>query len=119
MGVNCVICGAEGIEGSDRCKEHLSTYLAAGPTIKRFHDCDKFVKGLMGPFGSSKSVACCFDLYYNAQMQRKQKDGIRRSRYGIARNTYKELWDTTIKTWVDWFDDYGEMNISTSTFVLK
>ena len=117
--VSCVICGAVALDNFDRCEKHTSTYLAAGPVIKRFHDCNKFVKALVGPFGSSKSCACCFDLYYNAMMQYPQKDGIRRSRYGIARNTYKELWDTTIKTWMDWFGDYGEMNVSNSTFLLK
>lgn len=87
--VSCVICGAEAVTRT-RCDKHLSTYLAAGPTIKAFHDCDKFIKLIIGSFGSAKSVCCCFDLYFNMLIQHKQKDGIRRSRYAVARGCFDD-----------------------------
>ena len=75
---------------------------------------------------SAKSVACCFELYFNAMMQHKQKDGIRRSRYAVVRNTYSQLQDTTISTWMDWFGEFGDpahgtdgLKISNNTFILK
>ena len=116
--VTCVICGEEAITRT-RCEKHLQTYLPAGPTIKAFHECDKFVKGIMGPFGSGSSVACCFDLLFNAMVQHKQKDGKRRSRYAVTRQTYRELEDSTIRTWRDWMDDYGEFKTTTNSFLLE
>ena len=84
-----------------------------------FHECNTFVKALLGSFGSAKSVACCFDMYFNAMIQPKQKDGKRRSRYAVTRNTYKELSDTTIKTWLDWFQHLGTYKVSDNSFMLK
>ena len=57
----------------------------------------------MGPLGSGKSVACCAELMRLAHTQPPGRDGIRRGRAAVIRNTYRELADTTIKTWNDWF----------------
>lgn len=77
-------------------------------TMKRFHGSDDFVRGLLGPIGSGKSVACCTDIMKRAVEQKliyneEYPDGIRKSRYAIIRNTYRELIDTTMQTWFDWF----------------
>ena len=114
----CVLCGEEAVTRT-RCDKHLDTYVPQGPTVAAFHDCNKFVKGLMGPFGSSKSVACCWDLFFNASMQPKQKDGKRRSRYAVARSTYRELEDSTIRTWKDWMGHFGAYKVSSNSFLLE
>ena len=75
----------------------------ASPTGKRFHKADDFVRLVIGPIGSGKSVMCCWELFRKAAEQRPHTDGRRRSRWVIIRNTYRELVDTTIKTWTDWF----------------
>ena len=72
------------------------------PTIKRFTESDKFVRGLVGPFGSGKSSACVVELVKLAHQQQPQSDGIRRSRFAVIRNSYIQLRDTTIKTFHDW-----------------
>ena len=115
---SCVICGEEAAT-STRCEKHQDHYLPAGPTIEQFHDCDTFVKLIMGSFGSSKSVACCYDLLFNAMIQPKQKDGKRRSRYAITRSTYRELEDSTIRTWKDWMGAFGDFKVSSNSFMLK
>lgn len=68
-----------------------------------FHKSAAFVRGIMGPFGSGKSVACCFEIFLRAQMQEPGLDGVRRTRWIVARNTFGELESTTMKTWYDWF----------------
>lgn len=68
---------------------------------------------------SSKSVACCYDLLFNAMLQPKQRDGKRRSRYAIARSTYRELEDTTIRTFLDWFGDFGTYKVSNNSFLMR
>lgn len=83
----------------------------ASPTGRRFHASSAFVRGIMGPVGSGKSVACCFELFAKAMRQHPGRDGIRRSRVLVVRNTLPQLETTTIKTWLDWFpeDVFGHM----------
>jgi hypothetical protein len=40
-----------------------------------------------------------------ARRQKPGADGKRRSRWVVVRNTYRELKDTTLKTWLDWFPE--------------
>ena len=84
----------------------------AVPTIGRFHKSSAFYRGVMGPVGSGKSTGMCMEIMRRAQEQTLGKDGIRRTRWVIVRNTYRELKDTTLKTWFDWFDEdtFGLMN---------
>ena len=74
----------------------------AEPTPARFHMSDKFVRGIMGPIGSGKSVACCWEIMLRA-LQQTPFQGVRSSRWAIIRNTYRELIDTTMNTFFDWF----------------
>lgn len=77
------------------------------PTIQLFHDADDFVRGMMGPIGSGKSVGCCMEILSRAAKQAPNEAGVRKSRWAIVRNTYGELKSTTIKTWQDWVpEDY-------------
>jgi hypothetical protein len=76
------------------------------PTLARFHASNAFVRGVMGPIGSGKSVGCCWEIFTRAQEQRSNAAGIRKSRWGVIRNTYPELKSTTIKTWLDWFPEH-------------
>lgn len=59
------------------------------------------VKGLRGPLGSGKSVACVIAGFLHA-CQQETVGGIKRARAIVTRNTYAELKSTTIKTWQDW-----------------
>lgn len=72
------------------------------PTTQKFHADDHFVRALMGPIGSGKSVACIIDMWMRCMQQAPNKDGIRKTRWLVARNTYRELIDTTIQTFFDW-----------------
>jgi hypothetical protein len=77
-------------------------YHPPGPVSKAFMKSDAFVRGIMGPYGSGKSTACVMEVIRRAQQQAPGKDGIRRSRWAVVRNTYPELKTTTIKTWHQW-----------------
>lgn len=83
-------------------------YKSAGPTVSLFLRSNLFVRGIRGPFGSGKSVACCVDILRRSMMQ-KPYEGKRKSRWAIIRNTYPQLKTTTVKTWRDWFgDEWGK-----------
>lgn len=73
------------------------------PVLSSFlQDWDHNVIGIRGPFGSGKSVACVHKIMMAAQMMPKGPDGKRRSRWMCVRNSYRELNDTTVKTWLEW-----------------
>ena len=79
------------------------------PTIKKFSQSSKFIRGLMGPFGSGKSSGCVIELVKWGQKQPIGPNGKRRSRFAVIRNTYPQLKDTTIRTvqqWLPW-PDFG------------
>jgi hypothetical protein len=79
-------------------------YVPAGPVAEAFHRSEAFVRGLMGPVGSSKSSACCLEMFTRA-CEQKAFQGVRRTRWAVIRATYPELKSTTIRTWQQWFPD--------------
>lgn len=86
----------------------------------RFHKSDAFVRLLLGPIGSGKSVASAVELMMRAQQQKPNKFGIRKTRWAIIRDTYRELIDTTMKTFFTWFpEDLGVLLKQNMTFVLE
>lgn len=88
-------------------------YEASGDTVVEFMQSDAYVRGIRGPVGSGKSVACCIEILRRACMQAPNDKNVRRSRWAIVRNTNPMLKTTTIKTWRDWFnDDWGKFNWS-------
>lgn len=94
----------------------------ASPNMKAFHLDDHFVRALMGPIGSGKSVACCMEILIKAFEQKHNKDGIRKTRFAIIRNTYRELIDTTILTFFDWFPErlgvFRKMDLKFTTNII-
>lgn len=86
----------------------------ATPTMAAFHGCDDFVRGVSGPVGSSKSTGMCMELMRRTHEMPPAVDGVRWSRWCVVRNTYRQLKDTTCRTWLEWFpeDQVGLMNWS-------
>jgi len=74
----------------------------AEPVVSKFHASSAFVRGIMGPIGSGKSVGCTLEILTKGIAQQPY-NGIRKSRWAAIRNTYPELKSTTIKTFEDWF----------------
>lgn len=64
-----------------------------------------FVRGVMGPIGSGKSVAMTMEIFKLACEQKPDVRGRRRTRWGVIRNTYPELTTTTINTWKEWIPE--------------
>ena len=71
------------------------------PTAAHFHRDESFIRAVMGPVGSGKSVMCIIELLAKAMAQ-KPFNGVRKSRWALIRSTYPMLWSTTIKTFRDW-----------------
>jgi len=76
---------------------------------------------LMGPVGSGKSVTSSFEIIRRASQQELNQYGVRKSRAAVVRETARQLMDTTIKTFMDWFPPgiCGEYMRTTKTYFFK
>lgn len=98
---------------------HINYSYENVPTIKRFAQSDAFVRGLMGPVGGGKSAGSIVEFVRRSQAMPRSHDGIRHSRWGVVRNTFSELRDTTLKSIFQWmppqyFGHYAESRHSYS-----
>ena len=93
----------------------------AEPTLAKFHACDSFYRGVRGNVRSGKSSAMSIEIMHRAQKQTPNQSGIRRTRWAIIRNTYRELEDTTLRTWLMWFPEhvFGTFNHRTMTHTIQ
>lgn len=73
-----------------------------GPVSRAFLHAAERIVGIRGPFGSGKSVSACIKLLLHIESFPPCKDGVRRTKLAIVRNTYPELKSTTIPTWEQW-----------------
>ncbi len=87
-------------------KHEVNYSTIASPTLARFHASTARRRCVMGPIGSGKSTAMCMEIMRRAYEQKPGPDGIARTRFTIVRNTYRELKDTTLKTWLYWFPEH-------------
>ena len=80
-----------------------------------------FVRTIVGPFGSGKSVTCVMDLLMIATDQEPSPvDNVRRTKFAIIRNTYRELLDTTMATFFTWVPkESGTYSALNMTFLLE
>lgn len=92
----------------------------SSPTLARFHNSNAFVRGIMGPFGSGKSTACIWEILLKSMGQAPGRDGVRRTRWAITRETYPQLQDTTQKTFFDWLppEQFGKYNDSKHNYTI-
>ena len=85
-----------------------------GVVLEEFADCRARNSFIMGPLGSGKTVQVILKLLelmcQQAPVTRESHPnyGVRLSRIIAARNTYSELFSTTIKDWIEVHGDLGE-----------
>ena len=91
------------------------------PTGERFMQSDARVRLIMGPVGSGKSTVCVTEIFKRCAEMPKSKDGFRRSRWCVVRNTNQQLRQTTFATWKQWFPpgQAGTWKESEKTFYLN
>lgn len=75
------------------------------PSTEAFLRADKFSNFIVGPVGSTKTTASIMKIAYEASRIKAGRDGIRRSRTVVVRNTRQMLYDTTIPDFLKWFPD--------------
>ena len=90
------------------------------PTLRAFALSNSRIRLVIGPFGSGKSSACVMEIIRRGHEQAPSSDGIRRTRWAVVRNSYNQLKDTTIKTFLDWFPDkvFGNYRITDHSYMI-
>ena len=85
-----------------------------GATLEAFLQDYSFVTIVRGPWASGKSVASIMKMYQAAHLQLPNGNGVRKTRWAVVRNTYPDLQETTVKSWLFWFPEevYGPMRRS-------
>lgn len=74
----------------------------AAPTLSLFHESTSFMRGLVGPIGSGKTVACIAEILLRSAQQVVGPDGLRRSRWLVASPSVMHLIDCTIPAVMRW-----------------
>lgn len=94
---------------------------AGSPTLYRFGRSDAFIRGLMGPFRSGKSSACVIEIIRRGLAQTAGRDGKRRTRWLVVRNTYQQLADTTVRTFHQWFPphQFGDWRPTHHSYIIR
>lgn len=75
------------------------------PSVEPYVRSDAFQTFIVGPVGSTKTTGSILKLLYEASRIAPCRDGIRRSRFAIVRNTRQQLLDSTIKDFLKWLPD--------------
>lgn len=75
------------------------------PSLAPFLTSQSFISLISGPVGSGKSSAAMMKIAYHAKQMRAGRDGVRRSRAVVVRNTNQMLTDATIPTFMTWFPE--------------
>jgi hypothetical protein len=101
--------------------QHVTYSYEDVPTVLRFAQSEKRFRAIVGPFGSGKSSGCLWELIRRGQEQHPHKDGIRRSKWAIIRNTYPQLKDTTMETVFDWFPPryFGQYKVADHNYYIN
>ncbi len=88
------------------------------PTIKRFHESPAQIRCIVGPIGSGKTTGATWDVCYHRPYFLQRRYRINKTIWCVVRNTYRELYDTTMKTVFEWFP-WGNYIAGSNTYVLK
>jgi hypothetical protein len=91
------------------------------PTLKRFAESKARVRGVRGVIGSGKSSAMVWELVrLGLQQQPSPVDGVRRTRWFIVRNSYRQLKDSTIRTVFHWLPEklFGHYNRTDKNYLI-
>ena len=92
------------------------------PTVREFTLSSARMPVIIGPFGSGKSSGAMWKIKKHAQEQwPNPKDGIRRTRWAIIRNTFRQLEDTTIRTVLEWWPPaiFGTFRSATHQYIIN
>lgn len=81
-------------------------------TAKKFHADDSDAKLIMGAYGSGKTSTNCMQILFDVCRMPYCKDGVRRYRELIFRNTFEQLKRGAFDSWMTWCHDLGQTHFT-------
>lgn len=78
-----------------------------GPVLADYAASQARVTFIKGPLGSGKTFESCQKILRVMKNQSPNHEGLRKTRWYAVRNTYPDLFSTTIKDWMDLFGPLG------------
>lgn len=84
------------------------TYRPQGKVLEQYILSTSKRTFIRGPLGSGKTNASCWKGFRICLQQEPDSQGVRKTRGLAVRNTYPELFSTTIKDWLEMFGDLGQ-----------
>lgn len=82
-------------------------YEPQGKTLEQYILSEEQRTIVIGPLGSGKTNASCWKGFRITCAQEPDSRGVRKVRGVAVRNTYSDLLSTTVKDWLDMFEDLG------------
>jgi hypothetical protein len=81
----------------------VSLLSSVGPVSDGFVNDQRFITGIMGPYGSAKTTSCIRKIINSLFWQTPSRDGVRRARWCVVRDTYQQLETNVLNSWFTWF----------------
>jgi hypothetical protein len=91
----------------------------APETVSRLMRSDAYIRLIAGPIGSGKTTGLIFELLRRALMQSTSLDGLRYTRFAIARQTLSQLKQTVLKDITYWLSGVARWKVSESTVYIN
>lgn len=89
------------------------------PTVGRFMLDPAFIRFIIGPVGSGKSVGCIMELLRRAREQAPNGRGIRQTRFAIVRNTLQQLRQTCLADIQMWLAPICNFRVTDQTIQIR
>lgn len=82
----------------------LTLMAPVGPVAEQFVADQSMICGIMGPVGSAKTTSLIRKIVLSAGLQNPSpRDGVRRVRWCVVRDTYAQLQTNFMASWFTWF----------------
>lgn len=76
-----------------------------GPVAAAFFEDRSTAACIMGPIGSAKTSVSLIKIILAAMQQEPNAEGVRYTKFAVIRDTYRNLWNTTIASWKAWIPE--------------
>lgn len=89
------------------------------PTVGQFMLDTAFIRFIIGPVGSGKSVGCIMELLRRAREQAPNNRGVRQTRFAIVRNTLQQLKQTCLADIQMWISPIANYKVTDQAIHIK
>lgn len=83
-------------------KAFVSLLAPVGPVAERYVADERFICGIMGPYGSAKTTSSIRKIWASVGKQHLI-NGVRKARWCVVRDTYQQLETNVLNSWFTWF----------------